>query len=59
MRREAPTGRREEAHPSLERIDVSQPVGTLRGVLLERLQQFVEEVMLTLTTRISETMAGD
>jgi hypothetical protein len=59
MRREASTGRREEAHPGLERIDVRQPVETLPSVILEWLQQFVEEVMLMLTKRIPEAVAGD
>ena len=35
----------EEAYPGLDRISVSQPVGTAEAIITEQLQWFAEEVM--------------
>ena len=49
----------EEAFPGLERVSVSQPVGTPQSVILEQMEQFAEEVMPAFAGRTAELVPAD
>ena len=49
----------EEAYPGLERVSVSQPVGTPQSVILEQMEQFAEEVMPAFAGRTAELVPAD
>ena len=49
----------EKAYPGLERVSVSQPVGTPQSVILEQMEQFAEEVMPAFTGRTAELVPAD
>ena len=49
----------EEAYPGLERVSVSQPVGTPQSVILEQMEQFAEEVMPAFAGRAAELVPAD
>jgi hypothetical protein len=40
----------------LERVGVSQPIGTPQAVILEQLEWFAAEVMPTFTKRVQEAV---
>ena len=49
----------EEAYPGLERVSVSQPVGTPQSVILDQMEQFAEEVMPAFAGRAAELVPAD
>ena len=49
----------EEMYPGLDRISVSQPVGTPEAVITEQLEWFAEEVMPAFSARVAEPVPGD
>ena len=49
----------EEAYPGMERVSVSQPVGTPQSVIIEQMEQFAEEVMPAFTSRAAELVPAD
>ena len=49
----------EKAYPGLERVSVSQPVGTPQSVILEQMEQFAEEVMPAFAGRMAELVPAD
>ena len=49
----------EEAYPGLDRISVSQPVGTPEAVITEQLEWFAEEVMPAFSAKVAEPVPGD
>ena len=49
----------EEAFPGLERVSVSQPVGTPQSVIIEQMEQFAEEVMPAFAGRTAELVPAD
>ena len=49
----------EKAYPGLDRVSVSQPVGTPQSVILEQMEQFAEEVMPAFTARAAELVPAD
>ena len=49
----------EETYPGLERVSVSQPVGTPQSVILEQMEQFAEEVMPAFAGRAAELVPAD
>ncbi len=51
--------RLEEIYPGLDRVSVSQPVGTPEAVIVEQLEWFAEEVMPAFSGRVAEVVPGD
>ncbi len=49
----------EEAYPGMERVSVSQPVGTPQSVIIEQMEQFAEEVMPEFAGRTAEPVPAD
>lgn len=49
--------RLEEMYPGLDRVSVSQPVGTSEAVIVEQLEWFAEEVMPAFSGRVEEREA--
>ena len=49
----------EAAYPGLDRVGVSQPVGTPESVILEQLERFAEEVMPEFSGAEVEAAAGN
>ena len=49
----------EARYPGLDRVSVSQPVGTPEAVILEQLEWFAEEVMPAFSGRVAEPVPGD
>ena len=49
----------EKAYPGLERVSVSQPVGTPQSVIIEQMEQFAEEVMPAFAGRTAELVPAD
>ena len=49
----------EEAYPGLERVSVSQPVGTPQSVIMEQMERFAEEVMPAFAGRALELTPAD
>ena len=49
----------ETAYPGMERVSVSQPVGTPQSVIIEQMEQFAEEVMPAFTSRAAELVPAD
>ena len=49
----------EERYPGLERIGVSQPVGTPQAVILEQLEWFAKEVMPAFPSRVEAAAPAD
>ena len=49
----------EKAYPGLDRVSVSQPVGTPQSVILEQMEQFAEEVMPAFAGRAAELVPAD
>ena len=49
----------EKAYPGLERVSVSQPVGTPQSVIIEQMEQFAEEVMPEFAGRAAELVHAD
>ena len=49
--------RLEEMYPGLDRVSVSQPVGTPESVIVEQLEWFAEEVMPAFSERVTEREA--
>ena len=43
----------------MERVSVSQPVGTPQSVIIEQMEQFAEEVMPAFTSRAAELVPAD
>ena len=51
--------RLEEMYPGLDRVSVSQPVGTSEAVITEQLEWFAEEVMPAFSGSVAEPVPGD
>ena len=49
----------EAAYPGMERVSVSQPVGTPQSVIIEQMEQFAEEVMPEFAGRTAELAPAD
>ena len=49
----------EELYPGLDRVSVSQPVGTSEAIITEQLQWFAEEVMPAFSAKVAEPVLGD
>ena len=49
----------EARYPGLERVNISQPVGTPQSVILEQLQWFAEEVMPAFKSRVEAAVPAD
>ena len=49
----------EEMYPGLDRVSVSQPVGTSEAIITEQLQWFAEEVMPAFGAKVAEPVPGD
>ena len=49
----------EAAYPGLERVSVSQPVGTPQSVIIEQMERFAEEVMPAFAGRAAELVPAD
>ena len=49
----------EAAYPGMERVSVSQPVGTPQSVIIEQMEQFAEEVMPEFAGRAAELVHAD
>ena len=49
----------EEMYPGLDRVSVSQPVGTSEAIITEQLQWFAEEVMPAFGAKVAEGVPGD
>ena len=49
----------EDAYPGMERVSVSQPVGTPQSVIIEQMEQFAEEVMPDFAGRTAELVPAD
>ena len=51
--------RLEEMYPGLDRVSVSQPVGTSEAIITEQLEWFAEEVMPEFSAKVAEPVPGD
>ena len=51
--------RLEDMYPGLDRVSVSQPVGTSQAVITEQLEWFAEEVMPAFSGSVAEPVPGD
>ncbi len=51
--------RLEEMYPGLDRVSVSQPVGTSQAIITEQLEWFAEEVMPEFSAKVAEPVPGD
>ena len=49
----------EAAYPGMERVSVSQPVGTPQSVIIEQMEQFAEEVMPEFAGQTAELAPAD
>ena len=49
----------EAAYPGMDRVSVSQPVGTPQSVIIEQMEQFAEEVMPVFAGRTAELAPAD
>ena len=51
--------RLEEMYPGLDRVSVSQPVGTSEAIITEQLEWFAKEVMPAFSGKVAEPVPGD